>query len=182
MTIVEKPRSATAPGLVEAAAAGDRHAFEAIYRSRVGEVGRYVRAILGDPATVDDAVAQTFLEAWRDLPRLRDPDRFDAWLLRIAYNRAMDATRRRRRERPTESVGDELDPTADPEGAVMAGHDAATVRRSLSKLSSRQRDVLVCRVLLGWSHEQTAHRLGISVGSSRQHQTRALRTLREVLG
>lgn len=70
--------------LIERAQEGDERAFAELYRVR--EVARYAGALLRADYLVEDVVAQTFLLAWRDLPRLRDPRRFDSWLFRIAHN------------------------------------------------------------------------------------------------
>ena len=70
------------------------------------------RLILRDPELARDAVQEGFIRAWRSLPTLRDPDRFEAWLHRLVFHACMDATRRRRR-RPMEV---ELTPLDNPVG------------------------------------------------------------------
>ena len=85
------PPTAPTPGsfltpLVERARHREQDAFAAIYQARVRDVSRYVGSMVREPERVEDVVAQTFLLAWRDLPRLRAPERFDAWLFRIAHN------------------------------------------------------------------------------------------------
>ena len=55
------------------------------------------RLILRDQELARDAVQETYLRAWRDLPGLRDPDRFDAWLHRLIVNACLDVLRRRKR-------------------------------------------------------------------------------------
>jgi RNA polymerase sigma-70 factor (ECF subfamily) len=177
MTAVDATAPPVAPGLVQAAAAGDRAAFETIYRRRVDAVGRYVRSIVGDLAATEDAVAQTFLEAWRDLPRLRRPERFDGWLFRIAHHRGIDAVRRLRRERPME-LPDPPDEAAGPEDRAESREEAQRLGEALRALTGRQREVLIHRFLLGHSHEETAERTGLTVEASRQAQRRGLEALR----
>ncbi|MGZ6345812.1 MAG: RNA polymerase sigma factor, partial [Candidatus Limnocylindrales bacterium] len=72
--------------LVERARAGDRDAFEALVRSKVGTLYHLAVAILGQPTDADDATQEAFITAWRRLEDLRDLDRFDAWLTRILVN------------------------------------------------------------------------------------------------
>ena len=82
--------------LVERARRGDREAYEELVRRRIDSMVRTARAILGHEADAQDAVQEAFVAAWRRLPGLRDPERFDAWLGRILLNACRMALRRRR--------------------------------------------------------------------------------------
>jgi RNA polymerase sigma-70 factor (ECF subfamily) len=66
--------------LVDLARGGDAAAFESLVQSRMDAMYRLGLAILGDEADAADAAQMTFVAAWRQLPRLRELDRFDAWL------------------------------------------------------------------------------------------------------
>lgn len=67
-------------GLVERARKGDHDAFTALVDLTLVRLDSVARLIVRDPELARDAVQDTFIRAWRDLPGLRDPDRFDAWL------------------------------------------------------------------------------------------------------
>jgi RNA polymerase sigma-70 factor, ECF subfamily len=67
-------------GLVERAGRGDHDAFAELARVAVVRLDQAARLILRDPELARDAVQEGLIRAWRDLPKLRDPDRFDAWL------------------------------------------------------------------------------------------------------
>ncbi|CAN5642814.1 hypothetical protein BH23CHL7_BH23CHL7_01110 [soil metagenome] len=82
--------------LVERARAGDADAFDRLVRERIDAVYRTALAIMGNPADARDATQEAFIAAWRALPRLRDTDRFDAWLGRICVNACRMAKRRRK--------------------------------------------------------------------------------------
>jgi RNA polymerase sigma-70 factor (ECF subfamily) len=69
--------------LVEQAQQGDRDAYERLARSAAGRLYRVAYRILRDTDQADDAVQQTLVAIWQDLPSLRDPDRFDAWTYRM---------------------------------------------------------------------------------------------------
>src|SRR6478609_6581173 len=88
-------------GLVERARGGDHDAFAELARAAVVRLDRAARLILRDPELARDAVQDGLIRAWRDLRKLRDPDRFDAWLYRLTVHACLDQVRRRRR-RPIE--------------------------------------------------------------------------------
>ena len=70
--------------LVEQARRGDHDAFAALAARAIARLDAAARLILRDPDLARDAVQEGFLGAWRNLPTLRDPDRFEAWLYRLA--------------------------------------------------------------------------------------------------
>ena len=70
--------------LIDRARNGDLDAFETIVRARMDAVYRLTSAILGDEADARDAAQETFVAAWRQLARLRETDKFEAWLQRVA--------------------------------------------------------------------------------------------------
>ena len=81
--------------LVERAGRGDHDAFTALASSAAQRLDAAARLILRDPELARDAVQNTLVRAWRDLPGLRDPDRFDAWLHRLTVNACLDIARKR---------------------------------------------------------------------------------------
>jgi len=84
--------------LVEAARDGHREAYADLIRGRGDRLYAVAQRILRDVHRTDDAVQDTLVIAWRDLPGLRDPDRFDAWLGRILVRTCIaEAGRHRRR-------------------------------------------------------------------------------------
>src|SRR6185369_16764925 len=82
--------------LVEQAQRGDREAFAILARSRGDRLFGIARRILREIDLAEDAVQQTLVTAWREVPRLRDPDKFDAWLQRTLVNACYAAARQRR--------------------------------------------------------------------------------------
>jgi RNA polymerase sigma-70 factor (ECF subfamily) len=95
--------------LVRSAARGDALAFERLLASRADWAFRIARAMLGDESEARDATQDAFVSAWRELPRLRDPEAFDAWLRRILVNACRAQMRVRKRVREIR-----LDATVDP--------------------------------------------------------------------
>ncbi len=92
------------------AQAGDYGAFDTLLEPRIEPLLRVATVIVGNDADARDATQNACVQAWRELPRLRDPDRFDAWLGRIVTNACRTILRQRRRqvirELPIESLGE----------------------------------------------------------------------------
>jgi RNA polymerase sigma-70 factor (ECF subfamily) len=169
--------------LVVRSQGGDRVAFGELFQRRVDTVHRYIAAILRDAERAQDATAETFLAAWKSLPRLREPERFDAWLLRIAHHRAMDEFRS---QRPTIALDDAPESTDERPGASPAdlaerGADREVVHAALAALPEAQRDVLTLRYLHDLPHEEIARQLGRSPDAVRQLRQRGLARLRRQL-
>ena len=85
--------------LVERARRGDHDAFASLAAAAIFRLDAAARLILRDPEWAKDAVQETLVRAWRDLPTLRNPDRFDAWLHRLLVRACIDEARRLRRHR-----------------------------------------------------------------------------------
>ena len=83
--------------LVERARHGDREAFSALAAASVDRCYALAYRVLRDPHRAQDATQQALLGAWRDLPSLRDPERFDAWLNRLVVNACYGEARTERR-------------------------------------------------------------------------------------
>jgi RNA polymerase sigma-70 factor (ECF subfamily) len=138
-------------------------------------VYRLSYAILDDEADARDAAQDTFVTAWRQISRVRDANRFDAWLQRVAVNAARMTHRARRRrgvrEIPSSRVAgvDGLPATASP-----AESDAAALDTAMRQLSVEQRSILVLHHLEGRPVTALAEILEIPVGTvkSRLHTAR----------
>jgi RNA polymerase sigma-70 factor (ECF subfamily) len=142
---------------------GDLDAFEAIVRARTDAVYRLSLAILGNEADARDATQETLVAAWRQLPRLREPERFEAWLQRIAVNTARMTlrSRSRRRVREITSGGDVRTPPAVPGPDA----DARVLGLALERLGFDPRAVLGLHPVEGRPVAEIADLLGIPVGT-----------------
>ena len=163
-------------GLVERARGGDHDAFAELARAAVVRLDQAARLILRDPELARDAVQEGLIRAWRDLPKLREPDRFDAWLYRLVVNSCIDQTRRRRRR----VVEVELSPMHAPFASDMSGAlaDRDQVDRVLRNLDERGRAVVVLHYFLGLPLTEVAATLGIPVGTVKSRLHRALGEMR----
>src|SRR5262245_65207339 len=84
-------------GLVVAAQAGDTTSFEALVRRHVDRLYGAARLMLRDVDLAEDAVQHALVRAWRDLPSLREPDKFEPWLQKLLVRSCYDEARRKRR-------------------------------------------------------------------------------------
>lgn len=162
---------------VERAGAGDRTAFDRLIDARLEPTFRTALAILGDEADARDACQEAFLAAWRELPRLREPERFDAWFGRIVVNACRDALRSRRRRRVREIDVDEamsatLPSRARPFDERIVGLDA--LERAFERLSIPERTILALHHLEHRPLSEIAGILGVPEGTvkSRLHAAR----------
>ena len=168
--------------LVRRAQAGDEEAFAALYQRMVSAVFRYAKSVVRNPTVAEDLTAQTFLQAWKRIGSLKKPERFEAWLLRITHNLALNELRRVR-PTPIDEAPEPQDTSRyqDPAQALHGKDEAAAVRAAIRQLPDPQREVLVLRFFAGLSHAAVAVQLGKSENNVRVLQHRALRLLRDRL-
>jgi len=162
--------------LVERAGRGDHDAFALLATGAAARLDAAARLILRDPELARDAVQNTLLRAWRDLPGLRDPDRFDAWLHRLLINATLDEARRRRR-RVVELVIQDVDvPTHEDAARDLADRDL--VERALIRLDPAHRALVVLHYYFGYPLPEAASSLGISLPAAKARLHRAMQGLR----
>jgi RNA polymerase sigma-70 factor (ECF subfamily) len=168
--------------VIDRARTGDLDAFESIVRARMDAVYRLTAAILGDEADAADATQETFVAAWRELPRLRESDRFEPWLQRIAVNAARQSLRGRRRRRIREIPSSlaAVDPAA-TRGAAPPPSDAAVLDAAMARLSIDQRSLLVLHHLEDRSLAEIAAILMVPVGTAKSRLFAARRALAEAI-
>jgi RNA polymerase sigma-70 factor, ECF subfamily len=166
--------------LVERARRGDAIAFEALLRSRLDGLFRTAWAILGDEADARDATQDACLTAWRSLPRLRDPARFDAWLLRVLVNGCRMRLRSRARIREIRMTPD-LDRAGPSTDDPATGCDADTVARAFDRISADARTILVLHHLQHQPVATIAAVLGVPTGTVKSRLFTARTALAQAL-
>ena len=171
---------------VERARAGDSYAFEVLVEERLHHTYRTACAILGNEADGHDATQESFVQAWRNLPRLRDPANFDAWFGRIIMNACRQVLRSRRRrslrEIPTTDLFDPLEgvETRDPAPDEQAASSDA-LERAFERLSIDQRSILVRHHLEHQALTEIAADLGIPTGTAKSRLHAARQALERAL-
>jgi RNA polymerase sigma-70 factor (ECF subfamily) len=165
---------------VQRAQRGDHDAYAELARGTIGRLGRVARLILRDPELARDAVQEALISAWRDLPGLRDPDRFDAWVHRLAVRACLRLASRERRRAvevalPVEDLGQPDDLERD-----VATRDA--LDGALRRLDPERRALVVLHVYVGMVLPEAAAALGIPLGTAKSRLHRSLREMRITLG
>jgi RNA polymerase sigma-70 factor (ECF subfamily) len=147
--------------------------FEEFYLSTKDRCFRAVLATVGDGHEADDLLAESYTRAFANWSSVVDHPTPAAWVVRTALNLHRDRWRKSNRLRP-------VSPVAEARPSFVADIDPA-ILASVAQLSSRQRDVVIYRVLLGLSADDTARELGIDAGTVGTHLRRALAALRLAL-
>ena len=165
--------------LVEAARDGDREAYADLIRVRGDRLFAIAQRILRDVDRTEDAVQDALVIAWRDLPGLRDPDRFDAWLRRLLVRSCIAEAQRERRLMVTMRVlPTDLASSTDDYLTVV---DRDELDRGFRRLSPEQRAILVLRHFVGLETAEIAETIGIPVGTVRSRLHHAHRAMRAAL-
>lgn len=162
------------PDLIDRAKRGDKEAFTTLVLQLGDRLYAVAFRILRDAGRAEDAVQQTFLTAWRELPRLRDDGRVEAWLYRLLVNTCFAEIRHTRRWQPGLRVVPLDPPSVDDVQLNVAIGDE--LERAFRRLSGEQRAVLVLHYYLGLSGAEIGEALGLSPGTvrSRLHYARQL--------
>ena len=164
---------------VEAAQRGDREAFVDLIRTRADHLFALCHRILRDIDRAEDSFQDALVIAWRDLPKLRDPDRLDAWLRRLFVNVCLEhATRDRRRTSILRVLP--VDGPAAPDQLLSVG-DRDQLERGFRRLAPEQRAILVLHHFVGYAPAEIAELLGIPHGTARSRLHNAHRAMRAAL-
>jgi RNA polymerase sigma-70 factor (ECF subfamily) len=163
--------------LVNRAREGDEDAFESLVDLDGDKCYSIAYRILRDAERAQDAVQQALLLAWRELPRLRDPERYSPWLYRLLVNACYEELRRQRRwaARITELP---VDGPSGPDTTVSVD-DRDSLERAFGRLTPEHRAVFVLHHHAGLPLAEIAEIVGVPVGTVKSrlhHATRSLRT------
>ena len=150
--------------LVERAADGDRDAFDVLLTDSLDRLYAVARLIVRDADLAEDAVQEALVHCWRELPRLREAMKFDAWLHRLLVNAATDQFRRRRRYRAAVTLIDDARVERDFSIDVAIADE---VRVAFDRLRVEQRVVLVLHHYLGLSAVEIAQMLALPEGTAK---------------
>ena len=165
--------------LVERARKGDHDAFAELAGAAISRLDSAAWLMLRDAEQAKDAVQNALVRAWRDLPTLRDPDRFDAWLHRLLVHACIDEARRLRRHRLDVDLTTISAPAIVDD--VSAVEDRDRLERGFLRLEPEMRAVIVLHHYLDLPMPVVAATLGIPLGTAKSRLHRALTEMRAAL-
>lgn len=165
--------------IYRAALQGDREAFEMIIRSFSRNLFAIAYGILQNREEAEDVVQDTLVKAWKSRWRVRDPEKFPAWISTIARHRARDLARRRRPE-PLPHDFESSETVAAGAGTESANLDSE-VQAALSQLPELHRAAVTLRYFEELDYATIEHTLGLTNGALRGVLGRALGVMRRKL-
>ncbi len=159
------------PRLIEQARSGDREAFARLAAEASDQLYGLALRVLRNPDAAGEALQMALVQIWRDLPNLRDPDRFDAWTYRIVINCCRADRRRARRSLVTLELSPEDSVVGDAQMSIAQRDE---LEQAFGVLTTDQRAVLVLLYYRDLTVREAANVLGISEGTvkSRAHHAR----------
>jgi len=162
--------------IVERAMRGEREAFGELVNATSDRMYAVATRILRDADLAEDAVQGALITAWRELPGLRDPDRFEPWVRRLVIHACYAEARRRGRWTANVRVLP-VDGPAGPD-EILSVHDRDALDRAFRRLTLEQRAVFVLHHHLGLALVEIAETLGVAPATARTRLHRATRALR----
>jgi RNA polymerase sigma-70 factor (ECF subfamily) len=173
--------------LLELAAHGDAEAFDMLIRPRLDRLFRMAMAITRNESDARDAVQEACVSAWRELPRLRDRERFDSWVAQILVNACRGLLRRRRRVRVREIPADEIVAGAPgytrltSAGPAEAIGEVEAIQRAFGRLDPGTRSLLVLHYVEERPLAEIGRIVGAPVGTIKWRLSRARQALDRAL-
>lgn len=175
--------------LLDRAQRGDRSAFSALVRKHHRRVFACAAQMLGNMAEAEDATQETFLRAWKALPRFDRRSELSTWLYRICVNVSLNAIRKRKRNdaadiadpRVPEPAADPAQGNTDPSKAFEGGAVYGELAAALDALSPSLRTTVILVLVQGVPHKEAAQVLGCPEGTVAWRIHEARRKLREKL-
>jgi RNA polymerase sigma-70 factor (ECF subfamily) len=189
-------RSAVEDQFLERLRAGDVTAFERLVDEHTGEVYALLYRLTSDPEEAHDLTQETFLRAFQSISRFRGDANLKTWIYRIAVNQArnrwrwwrrrkrdvtvsLDATDERHEQPLTATLRNE--DAVDPEQETLAKEREGQLRKALLGLRESYREAVILRDVQGFSYEEVADTLQISLGTVKSRISRGRLELRRML-
>jgi RNA polymerase sigma-70 factor (ECF subfamily) len=166
--------------VVRRAQAGDKAAFEQLYRENLRRVFALCLRLCGDASLAEEIAQDVFVRAWQKLDTFRGESAFSSWLHTLTVNVAL--TERRSRRRRTSRIVATEDPTVfEQPGSCERPEAGMDLERAMDTLPPGARAVFVLHDVEGYRHHEIARLTGVATGTSKAQLHRARRLLREVL-
>ena len=177
----QTPTSYVADPDVALAAAGDRLAFERLYRQHVSRVFSLCARMVTDRTRAEELTQDVFVRAWEKLHLFRGESAFGTWLHRMTVNVVLNARKSEGRSRSRFEDDDEGDGVDALPSRPLAPGDRMDLEAAIAKLPPGARRVFTLHDVEGYKHEEIAEMLGVTSGATKAQLHRARLLLREAL-
>ena len=175
------PTSYAADPDVALAVAGDRHAFERLYRQHVSRVFSLCARMVTDRTRAEELTQDVFVRAWEKLHLFRGESAFGTWLHRMTVNVVLNARKSEGRSRSRFEDDEEGDGVDALPARPLAPGDRMDLEAAIAKLPPGARRVFTLHDVEGYKHEEIAEMLGVTSGATKAQLHRARLLLREAL-
>jgi RNA polymerase sigma-70 factor (ECF subfamily) len=167
---------------IQQIAAGDRDAFEKLYKAYAARLFRYLFSMIGDSSAAEELTNDVMVAAWKSAAKFRGESKPSTWLFGIAHHKALNELRRK----PPltveiENASELATPGEGPEGAVRRASLEQTVRGALQELSPEHREVVELTFYQGLSYQEIAEIMQSPVNTVKTRMFYAKKRLQEVL-
>jgi RNA polymerase sigma-70 factor (ECF subfamily) len=169
---------------VARAAAGDRIAFERLYREQVNRVYSLCARMVSDRERAEELTQDVFVRAWEKLHLFRGESSFSTWLHRLAVNVVLNSRKSEGRQRSRYEENDEdagMDALPGVVGMPLPPGDLLDLEDAIKRLPPGARRVFILHDVEGYKHEEIADMLGVTSGATKAQLHRARLLLREAL-
>ncbi len=167
--------------LVACAQAGDRSAFEGIYRAHAGRVFAVCRRLTGSADEAEDMTQETFIRAWQHLSSFRGQSKLSSWLHRVAVNVVLNDRRSRGRSLAMEKIPGDAALADPPARYTRPRWGSEDLEQAIEALPEGARIIFVLHDVYGYAHGEISGIAGCAVGTSKAQLHRARRLLRQRL-
>jgi RNA polymerase sigma-70 factor (ECF subfamily) len=170
--------------------AGDPAALAALFDAHADKLYRLALSLLRDPAEAEDIVQETFVKVMTRLEQFEGRARLETWLYRVAYNASLERLRRKQADPLPEDEPEAdglpmpqslVDWSSTPETALLGAEVGVALEAAIQQLPESLRVVFLLRDVEGFSTEEAAEALGVSVAAAKVRLHRARLALREQL-
>ena len=187
MTAVAFPEHTTAAPTYSAdpdvalAAAGDRSAFERLYRCHFARVYSLCARMVADRTRAEELTQDVFVRAWEKLHLFRGESAFGTWLHRLTVNLVLNDRKTESRQRLRHELDDDGDGIDLLPSRPSTPGDRMDLEMAIAKLPKGARRVFTLHDIEGYKHEEIADMLGVTTGATKAQLHRARMLLRETL-
>ena len=170
--------------LVESAQSGDEKAFEALVEKHRARIDATISSFVSNAQDREDIAQDTFINAYRNLHQLSNPDRFSLWLVTISRNQCRDWIRKNRSHTiPIDEVDENLlNSDSEPERESIEAEQQQIITQAIKALPETERQIASAHYLEGESHKELVKRHGISYQAVCVRLSRAKQKLAKRLG